>query len=389
MVEKKKLHLTVLNRYYPPSHSITGESAFELVQFINENSENIKTSSISIETNYKKNKIDRGTINPNSHFIKSIPDFNNKVLRFLINFFEGYRLVKKAVQIESDVIIVMTDPPLLNFWASKLLKRKKWFLWSMDIYPEAFVSAKLVSSKNPFIKYFKSVLKDNPPNYLIALGQKQKEYLLKTFGQKPETFILPCGIHNELRSNQKPVWANQDLITFAYAGNIGEAHSSRFLKNFIESLDKSKHQVILALYGAKAAKTKLQITASPNIIFVNRVEKNEFDFVDIHLVSLLPKWTNICVPSKAVSAVCSSGTFLFYGSKDSDTYNMFQSSSWTIPYEIDERIEIRKIREFLKNVNKEKIRLKKENAAQKKLELNQKKRKTFSKILEAIEKYSN
>ena len=123
MAEKKKLHLTILNRYYPPNQSVTGDSAFELIQFINENSEDIRTSSISIEANYKKIKIDGDSINPNSHYIKSIPDYNNKVLRFFVNFIEGYRLVKKATEIESDIVIAMTDPPLLNFWAAKLLKK--------------------------------------------------------------------------------------------------------------------------------------------------------------------------------------------------------------------------------------------------------------------------
>lgn len=382
MGREKKIKVTLVNRYYPPNQSITGDSAAELVSFFIKKSTNFDVNIVSINSDYK-GKVHSSGIVGNSHLIKSFYNGNSKIFRFFANLFEGYRLIKKAIRIKSDIIICLTDPPLVNFWAGILCKKSKtpWILWSMDVYPEAFVSAGLVGENNFVYKYFHQKINKNTPNYLIALGEVQKKYLFNKFDKEIETVILPCGIHHTQKRNENPQWKKIDeKIYFAYAGNLGEAHSDRFLSSFISLMDKEKHQLILSVYGAKSSKILSQSKNKDYITLIDRLNKPDFPYIDIHLVSLLPKWTNVCVPSKAVSAICSESTMLFNGIENSDTAKMFGEASWIINSDNDVEIEEKKLTQFFNSINKDEIVIKRNKAKIITRKLNKNKLLAFEKI---------
>jgi len=361
---ENKIKVTLVNRYYPPNQSITGESAAELASFLIKKSSNFDVNVVSIDADYKGKVHSSDTIG-NAHLIKSYYNGKSKIFRFFANFFEGYQLIKKAIKINSDVIICLTDPPLVNFWAGILCKKSKtpWILWSMDLYPEAFSSARLVSENNFVYKYLLKKINQNIPDYLIALGDVQKQYLFNKFNKEIDHNVLPCGIHNTPKNTEIPLWRkDDDKIYFAYAGNLGEAHSDQFLSSFISLMDKEKHQLILSVYGAKSAKILTQSKNKEYITIIDRLNKPDFPHVDIHLVSLLPRWTNVCVPSKAVSAICSESTMLFNGINNSDTVQMFSDASWIIDFSNDVKKEKNELDKFFKSINKSEIKTKRSNA---------------------------
>ena len=364
MGRENKIKIALINRYYPPNQSITGDSVAELASFLINKSTNFDVHVVSINADYK-GKLDSSKTIGTTHLIKSFYNGNSKLFRFLANFLEGYQLIKKAIKIKSDIIICLTDPPLVNFWAGVLCKKSTtpWVLWSMDIYPDAFVSAGLVSENNLIYNYLQKRIIRNPPDYLITLGEVQKKYLFNTFNKEIEHIILPCGIHNTQKSNENPEWrTDDDKIYFAYAGNLGEAHSDRFLSSFIASMDKKKHQLILSVYGAKSSKILSQSNNKDYITLVDRLNKPDFPYIDIHIVSLLPQWTNVCVPSKAVSAICAESTMLFNGIENSDTSKMFDEASWIINSDKDLEIEKEKIIQFFNSINKTEIDKKRDKA---------------------------
>lgn len=388
MAEKSRLKVSILNRYFPPNSSVTGNSAFELHQWLGKNSE-LDVYSVSISANYKGAKSESSNLEGN-YFIPAYYQGNNKALRFFFNLVEGYKLVKKALLIESDVVITLTDPPLLNFWASRLLskrKKVKWINWTMDLYPDAFVSAGLVASTNAVYKYFYNTIRNNVPDLIIALGYAQKEFLISEYyGKNSQFVILPCGIHEELKSENKPGWLSSDKIIFSYAGNLGEAHSDKFLLNFITLLDSDKHHLVLSVYGSKAGSVqKLVKNKNFPVTIVNSVSKEDFSYIDIHLVSLLPEWTNICVPSKAVSAICAKSTVLFYGDKKADTYQMLNSASFYISYSSNEHELINGIKSFLNNLTNISILDKRSNSCEIAQKMVYQKAETFKEIAAKIE----
>lgn len=382
---KNKIKVTIVNRYYPPNQSITGDSAAELASFLM-NEAGFDVNVISINASYK-GKTHSSDIAGNTHLIQSFYNGKSKILRFFANFFEGYKLIKKAIKIRSDIIICLTDPPLVNFWAGIICKKHKtpWILWSMDVYPEAFISAGLISNNNFVYNYLLKKVNKNTPNFLIALGEVQKQYLFNKFNKEIENTILPCGIHSTKKSIKKPKWRKDDeKIYFAYAGNLGEAHSDRFLSSFISLMDKEKHQLILSVYGAKSSKILSQSKNKDYITLIDRLNKPDFPYIDVHIVSLLPKWTNVCVPSKAVSAICSESTMLFNGIRNSDTAEMFGDASWIIDFNNDINVEEEELSSFFNSITKHEIDVKRNESIMLTKKLNESKNSTFSEIAKFI-----
>jgi hypothetical protein len=148
-------------------------------------------------------------------------------------------------------------------------------------------------------------------------------------------------------------------IYFGYCGNLNDAHNEGFLIEFIKAFDPEKHHLILALYGKKAqnvlefAKNYDGITVLPN------VPRGQLNFLDVHLVSLLTKYTHLMIPSKAVSAVAAGGAILFCGSQESDNWDMLQKAAWLIFEDADLGEQIRA---YLANLNQENLAEKKQNA---------------------------
>ncbi len=323
-----KVH--VINRYYPPYHAVTGESAHELVVWLKRHAPEIDVSVAHVKVPYNEAL---NPVKPEGRLfqINTVYGKKNKLLRLLSNVVEGFRLVKLASG-NCDMLISLTDPPLLNIWAGALCARKKvpWVYWSMDLYPHAFKAAHLVSGQNPLYRILEKSFNAFPPSMLIALGHKQADFLQSNWPHRVPQVVLPCGIHNAVKPGEAPPWKTDDRLYFAYAGNMGEAHDPDFVIELVKSLDPAKHCCLLAIHGAKARKVLEATRGNPAVKIVPSLTKAELGHVDIHLVSLLDEWKHVCVPSKAVSAVCAGQAIIFHGARDSDTWNMLGSAGWII-----------------------------------------------------------
>jgi hypothetical protein len=381
----------IVNRHYPPNPGITGESAWDLAKYLIEKYQ-VEVHIVHIEGNDDGGGAKREPLGI-VHTISSIYKGKSKALKQLSGFLEGLILIRKARKIDkSAAIIVMTSPPLLPFWASMLLKsvptpggtlpgvtspNQKWALWSMDLFPEAFVAIGMIAKRNVAYQWFLKKTYKNAPNKLIALGRKQAEVLIEKYNKqfkihsgqrstqkstdKLDTTILPCGvIFHQTYDSQLPTWRKLDgKIYFGYCGNLNDAHNEGFLIEFIKAFDPEKHHLILALYGKKAqnvlefAKNYDGITVLPN------VPRGQLNFLDVHLVSLLTKYTHLMIPSKAVSAVAAGGAILFCGSQESDNWDMLQKAAWLIFEDADLGEQIRA---YLANLNQENLAEKKQNA---------------------------
>ena len=117
--------------------------------------------------------------------------------------------------------------------------------------------------------------------------------------------------------------------------------------------------MILALYGKKAEKVLEIAKNRAEITILTNVPRSQLNFIDVHLVSLLSKYTHLMIPSKAVSAVAAGGAILFCGSEESDNWDMLQEEAWLINEQDDLSNQIR---HYLESLTKENLADKKKNA---------------------------
>lgn len=382
----------IANRHYPPNPGITGESAWDLAKYLIEKHQ-IEVHIVNIAGNDDGGGAKRESVGE-VHTLSSVYDGKSKVLKQLAGFIDGFLLIRKAKNIDKNApIIVMTSPPLLPFWASILLKsgtplggtppERKWALWSMDLFPEAFVAIGMIAEKNAVYQWFLKKTYKNAPNKLIALGRKQAEVLQKKyFGKstsKLDTTILPCGvIFHQTYESQLPEWRkSHNKIYFGYCGNINDAHNENFLIEFIKAFDPEKHHLVLALYGKKAQNVLEFTKKYKGITILPNVPRSQLNFLDVHLVSLLTKYTHLMIPSKAVSAVAAGGAILFCGSQESDNWDMLQEAAWLIREDEDLGEQIK---EYLANLNQDNLAEKKQNAQKLNKDLQQNVLKAYEEI---------
>ncbi len=343
---------TIVERSYPPNRSITGESACDLARFLIEQYD-MEVHIVHLDSEYQGGSNAIAPIGI-QHILPTGYNGKGKIRRFMSSLSEGKALIKKAIEINKGPIICMTSPPLLNFWASRLIPQgRPWFLWSMDVFPEAFVSSKLSSPRNFVYKFFKKQTYKHAPNKLIALGPIQAAYLKNLFRKEIDTSILPCGIMHhkgEEEIVEVPEWkkANSDKIIFGYCGNIGEAHSPEFLMECIASIDPDKHHFILVAYGVHGDKIRAFAKDKPGVSIYDSVPRAQLAFIDVNIVSLKKEWVNVCVPSKLVSAVYVGSNFLFCGIEECDNWKMMQDAGWLIKDDDNMKREVRK---FFKTIN--------------------------------------
>ena len=382
--------VTIVDRSYPPNRSITGESACDLARFLIEQYD-IDVHIVHLDTDYGGGSDPVqpvGTV----HKLPSFYNGKDKLKRFRASLQEGKALIKKAIEINRGPIICMTSPPLLNYWASKLIPvDRPWFLWSMDLFPDAFISSRLSSKWNPIYRYFDKVTYRRAPERLIALGPLQAEYIQEKYKKNIESITLPCGIMlSNLDKVDLPVslpkWKEEysDKIIFGYCGNVGEAHSPEFLKACLDQIDPEKHHFILVAYGKHSEDILAYANGKPGVTILNHVPREQLQYIDIHVVSLKEDWVHVCVPSKLVSAVYMESNFLFCGIAACDNWHLMQDSGWLVT---DDDQMIDQVKTFFKTINKDELAKAKERATLRSGKLVDRSRKAYNEIALAILEY--
>lgn len=334
--------ISIITRSYPPNKGINGLLANELSGYLINNG--IEVDIICIEGVSDGNKEEE---KPNGN-IHSIPPLNDKSTKFkktLSLLFEGYKLIKKAKSLDSDLIIVTTSPPLLPFWSSLMLKKRKWALWAFDLFPEGLAISNLMNEKGVLYKILYKYTYKTPPNILLALGENQAKYIKEKYNKEIETLILPAGVllnPDEVKKGTKPDWKDDSEITLGYFGNIGIAHNPSYLKAIIDFVENNdNYNFILSLYGVYSEEIKHYAKDKKSILIQEGgIAEEHLKHIDIHVVSLKSSWTHIAVPSKAVTAISCGRPILFCGKEESDNWQMFKESAWLIKENEDIQAQI-------------------------------------------------
>ena len=146
--------LVLINKYGAINPSATGRHVRKLADFLWEN--DIDVIVLSIRAPYKGQISSTHEILPYRTIeLADLYSGTNKYLRLLGNLADGFRLIICSMFLpRPQMKIVLTDPSLINVWAIlfRPFFRSQLAFWTMDLYPEAFVSAGLVSCKNPIYR---------------------------------------------------------------------------------------------------------------------------------------------------------------------------------------------------------------------------------------------
>ncbi|MEI7608775.1 MAG: hypothetical protein WCJ64_15465 [Rhodospirillaceae bacterium] len=332
MMAALPLRIAILNRFAPPDGAPTARAAAELARDLAAALPRAEITLYASEARYASDPAPPAEPDWPTRRVPSLYAGKWPPARLLASLIEGHALARLAAR-EADVVISLTDPPLLSLWAGPACRRRgrRWIEWSLDRYPDFFAAAGLVGEGNPLYRLL--VRRDAAlrPDAVIGLGAGQLHHLAGRRGPLPPAVILPVGLVPP-PTEPAPEPDPGSPLTLVYAGTLGEAHGPEPLAALVGRADPARFRFLFAARGRHAAGLRRRLAGHPAVSWRDRLATADLARADAHLVSLSPRALHLSVPSKAVSAVALGRPFLFAGPAEADSWRELGEAGWLIPH---------------------------------------------------------
>ena len=234
-----------------------------------------------------------------------------------------------------DLVVAMTDPPLLSISVSRLasLRRARHVNWLQDLFPE--VATALDVRLPPQVDSRLRALRDGSlrcADLNVVLGERMQEYLLARGVARERVRMVPNWTDaarvipiEKTRSATRTGLALDDRFVVGYSGNLGRAHEFDTLLSAAKLLRADRRFAFLIIgAGAKINTLRRAVEAeqleSFRFLPYQPPESltDSLGAADVHLVSLLPRLEGLIVPSKLYGILAAGRPTIFVGDRDGE-----------------------------------------------------------------------
>jgi colanic acid biosynthesis glycosyl transferase WcaI len=244
-----------------------------------------------------------------------------------------------------DVVVAMTDPPLIGVAAGFIAKLRSARLvnWLQDVFPEiaqalsvrglnGLVGSMLVRIRNGSMKCAKT-------NVTIGTSMATR---IKAISLDPDTVhvipnwadgdaIIPIG-HDKNSFRKK--WGLDEQFVIGYSGNMGRVHEFETIIEAAEVL-KGKTDTTFLFIGDGAQRGPIEKKAIAkqlaNIHFRPYQARDRLadslSVPDVHLISLRPEMEGLVFPSKLYGILAAGRPTIFIGDTNGELANLVQTES--------------------------------------------------------------
>ena len=311
-----------LNRYFFPDHSATSQILSQLAFRLAEIGHNIHViTSRQIYDNpgarLPTEEIIRGVT---IHRVSGTQFGRSALLGRAIDYLAFYVAARRtliAMANRGDIIVPMTDPPLLSIVGMHAARSRGAHLvnWLQDIYPEVAIELGVPFIKGP-VSGLLSRLRNaslNAADANVVVGDRMAQKV-KTLGVASDrVHVIPNWCDDEqitpIAAGENPLrskWQLEDKFVVGYSGNLGRAHEFDTLLAAAERLKDNPRIVFLFVGGGhRGEELAKQVKArglSDTFRFLpyqdNDVLKYSLSIPDVHWISLRPELEGLIVPSK-------------------------------------------------------------------------------------------
>jgi len=234
-----------------------------------------------------------------------------------------------------DIVIAMTDPPLISIVAAAVAALKGALLvnWLQDVFPE--VATRLGAGSWPgALEGLLRCLRDASLRRAavnVVLATRMGEYLatrspparIRVIGNwaDPESIRPKPAAHSSLRCSL----GLDERFVVGYSGNLGRAHDLATLMGAAEILRAETSVIFLMIGGGvrmeafekEAARRRLE-----QVHFLPYQPRGALEdslaAADVHVVSLLPALEGLIVPSKFYGILAAGRPSVFIGDPDGE-----------------------------------------------------------------------
>jgi len=234
---------------------------------------------------------------------------------------------------KDDILVLMTDPPLLGPKLLSTLRHHhvQLYHWTQDIYPEVAIALTqnriLQRWLHGWIRLRNEAWKDSA--HIVAIGEDMADLIAQQIGKASPITIIPNWFpehHRDSKVDFRARWKiNPHDLLVVYAGNLGRAHT---LDPVLELAAQTRDlpNVVYYMVGGGAQAPKLKREAKERgltqVRFEPAVPRDELysllTAADVHLITMRPECRGTVLPSKFYGIVNAGRPCIFIGPTDSD-----------------------------------------------------------------------
>ena len=242
-----------------------------------------------------------------------------------------------------DILVAMTDPPLLSILAQRAARRRGAHLvnWWQDIYPEVAIQAGIPFLKGPIgqlVSYLRDVsLKAAKAN--VVVGQRMAEEVLAHGVSSGSVHVIPNWSDDEEISSvsnaENPLrreWGLENKFVVGYSGNLGRAHEFDTVLAASARLRNNADIVFVLIGGgylvdelARSIKERRLEGTFRLIPYQDRaLLKHALCVSDVHWISLRPEFEGLIVPSKFYGIAAAGRPMIAITAKDGEVARLIE-----------------------------------------------------------------
>jgi glycosyltransferase involved in cell wall biosynthesis len=235
-----------------------------------------------------------------------------------------------------DVVVAMTDPPLLGvvLWPVVALRRARLLHWAQDIYPEVAMAL----TPRPAVRWLLGLLR-GPRNFswrrsagFITLGRDMAGLMVRNGVAPDRVTVVPNWAPQGLGppaapavERQRSAWHLAGKFAVVYSGNLGRVHDLEPVLAVAAALRDAPVIVFLFVgtgprHGALAAQA--QARGLTNVFFFPPQPRAQLGAAlaaaDLHLVTLRPGCQSVVFPSKLYGIAAIARPLVFIGPPGSE-----------------------------------------------------------------------
>jgi glycosyltransferase involved in cell wall biosynthesis len=235
-----------------------------------------------------------------------------------------------------DVVVAMTDPPLLGvaLWPIVALRRARMVHWTQDIYPEVAMAL----ATRPTVRWALGLLR-GPRNFTwrhsagcVTLGRDLAALVTRNGVAAPCVTVVPNWAPHGLGplaapavQQQRDEWHLAGKFAVAYSGNLGRVHDLEPVLAVAAAL-RDAPDIVFLLVGAgprlASLATEVRARGLPNVFFFPPQPRARLGAAlaagDVHLVTLRPGCQAVVFPSKLYGIAAVARPMIFIGPRESE-----------------------------------------------------------------------
>jgi len=297
----------------------------------------------------------------------AFPRFNMK--KRLLNYLSYVWLaVPRAIFLDCDAVLAMTDPPFLGIVGAfvALLKRKPYAYNIRDLYPDMAVGGDIVQPgllAHVWERMHRWALRR--ANRVIVLGEDMRERIIAKGVEPSRVAVIRDGA--ELPKTAEPSTTPDPEIMRAirggfsfvllHAGNLGFYGAWNTLITAARKL--ANDGVGLVFVGAGVLRAELEIAAAgaENIRFLDYFSSDQIPSVlaapDVHIVTIKRGLEGVVVPSKMYGILAAGKPIVAVAPKETDVVSLGEKQGFAVAADPDKPSElVNMIRALIGDVKK-------------------------------------